>query len=97
MIEIIAAVVGCVLTALLTLIIVYLREAKAAFTRDQKRQDERISKVECKLDDLPEKYVLRDDFIRWSISLDKKIDDLKEDMKYLIAKKKEGDSDCSRK
>jgi len=48
----------------------------------------RIDKVEERFEKLPETYVFRDDFVRWSISIDKKIDDIRDDIKELL--KQEG-------
>jgi hypothetical protein len=81
-------IVGCVCSALLTFAVVYMREIKATFKDGQQRQDGRIAQIEDKLNDMPEKYVFREDFIRWTIGIDKKIDDVAKDVKALI--KQEG-------
>ncbi|MBU1067677.1 hypothetical protein KKE60_07800 [Patescibacteria group bacterium] len=77
-------IVGCIVSALLTFTIFYFREIKESFEKSQTRQDEIIDKIRVRLDEMPEKYVLRDDFVRWSICIDKKIDELRQDMKRLI-------------
>jgi len=83
-IQIALVIVGCVVSALLTFAVLYLREIKKSFQDRQQRQDDRISKTEEKLDETPEKYVFRDDFIRWTITIDRKIDDVAKDVKALI-------------
>ena len=77
-------IVGCIFSALLTFAVFYLREIKSGFEKGQARQDEAIHKLQERLNELPEKYVFRDDFVRWSISIDKKIDDVAKDLKRLI-------------
>lgn len=97
-------IVACVFSALLTFAIFYMRELKSSFDRSQSGQDEKIEKLEEKqdkkiekidekLEKLPEKYVFRDDFIRWTIGVDKRIDDVAKDVKALL--KQEGKSDNS--
>jgi hypothetical protein len=76
--------IGCIFSALMTFAIVYLREIKKTFEQSTKRQDERIVKIEDRISAMPEKYVMRDDFVRWSIGIDKKIDDVARDVKALI-------------
>lgn len=87
-------IIGCVFSGLLTFAAFYMREIKTAFKDSQIRQDERILKIEEKINEMPEKYVFRDDFIRWTITIDKKIDDVAKDVKALI---KNGGKDEYRK
>jgi len=77
-------VVGCAFSALLTFIIFYLRDLKVSFQHMQESQDKKIRGVEGRLNEMPEKYVFRDDFVRWTIGIDKKIDDLARDIKSLM-------------
>lgn len=77
-------IVGCVFSALLTFAVFYLREIKTGFEKGQTRQDEAIQKLQGQINELPEKYVFRDDFVRWSISIDKKIDEVAKDLKRLV-------------
>jgi len=77
-------IVGCVFSALLTTFVFQLRGIRSGFDAGQGAQDRRIDKIEEKLDEMPEKYVFREDFIRWTISIDKKIDDLARDVKRLL-------------
>jgi len=77
-------IVGCIFSALLTFAVFYLREIKDGFEKGQARQDEAIQKLQGQLNELPEKYVFRDDFVRWSISIDKKIDEVAKDLKRLV-------------
>lgn len=79
-VQLMITIVGAVISALIVFLIFYVREIKTGFSDSQKSQDRRIEKIEDKLektlDELPERYVYRDDFIRWTIGVDKKIDDL---------------------
>jgi len=75
---------GCVVSALLTLGVLYLRDLRAQFRDSQAAQDAAIEKLEDRMNELPEKYLFREDFIRWSISVDKKIDDLADNIQTLL-------------
>lgn len=88
--ELALIIVGSVFSSLLTFAIFYLREIKASFTGSQERQDKAIEKLKQKFEDLPEKYVFRDDFIRWTIGIDKKIDNLAKDIKSLMNRRNNG-------
>lgn len=69
LVGIIVALVSGMLSALLTMIFMYVRGTRS-------RIDEQ-SRDLCDLQkNLPLDYVLRDDFIRWTIKIDKKLDDL---------------------
>ena len=83
-------VVGCAMSALLTFAVFYMREIKATYQRVQDDQARKIEKIEGRLDEMPEKYVYRDDFIRWTIGVDKKIDDLAKDVKSLLKREGKG-------
>ncbi|MBW1666728.1 MAG: hypothetical protein JRJ66_01515 [Deltaproteobacteria bacterium] len=69
--------VSCLFSALVGFAIFYLREIRSSFRA-------RLEKLEDRFEGLPEKYVFRDDFIRWTIAIDKKIDDVAKDVKKLI-------------
>jgi len=82
--QVLVSVFAIVTTALLTFTIFYLREIRQSFRIDQKKQDCAIEKLEMRMNDLPEKYLFREDFIRWSISVDKKMDDLGKNIQKLV-------------
>lgn len=66
---IISAVVSALISALLTMILMHLKGTRQKIDEQQAA----LSDLEKTL---PLDYVLRDDFIRWTIRLDKKFDDL---------------------
>ena len=69
-----------------------LSGVKASLEKDLARQDREIQRINKTLNEMPQVYVFRDDFVRWSISIDHKIDDLAKDIKSLIEK---GGNACS--
>ena len=81
-------IVGCVFSALLTFAVFYLRDIKGSFADKMSRQDIKIAKIQEKIEEMPEKYVFRDDFIRWTIAIDKKIDDVAKDIKDILKRDK---------
>lgn len=68
-IVVIACILSSILSALLTMIFIYIKGTR----RDVDTQRKKLSDLK---ETLPLDYVRREDFVRWSISIDKKIDDL---------------------
>ena len=69
-------IIGALFTALLSFAVAYLREIRNTFRSELAEQDRKIENLERRVDDMPQTYVFRDDYIRWTIGIDKKIEAL---------------------
>lgn len=90
-IQIALVALSCVITALLTLVVISIRSIKQDFRREQDVQDEKIEAVGKDLArleaNLPKEFVMRDDYIRTITVFDHKLDTLTEkveDLKEVI-------------
>lgn len=83
--RILLIVISALLSALLTLVISWL----ISLHRRQEKQEDNLSTLQ---QNLPIEYVRREDFVRWSVKIDKKLDDV---FKLLRDRVRKGISDES--